>query len=230
MKVSITGLELEEGKIKYDDDIFTGLVEKFQPLKQVPYYFELLHDDFQTADAIAIFRDKILDLLILDIEKMENRLSRADNPQETALLQKCLITLENEKPVCDLPVTDSERTILTTLNPLSLKPTVILDNQSIDANELCNMVLEKSGMMFFYTAGKKEVRAWLVEKGSDAITCAGRIHSDLARGFIKAELVSFDDLMKSHSFQDARSKGLTKLVDRDFPVPEKTILEIRFNV
>lgn len=230
MKISFTGLELEEGKVKYDDEVFTGLVDKFQPSKQVPYYFELMRDHFQAADAIAIESDRILDLLILDIEKIENRISRADNPQETVLLEKCLKTLENEIPVCDLQITDSERIILTTLNPLSLKPTVVLDNPSIDAIELCNLVLEKSGMMFFYTAGKKEVRAWLVEKGSDAITCAGKIHSDLARGFIKAELVSFDDLMKSHSFQDAHSKGLTKLVDSNFPVPEKTILEIRFNV
>lgn len=230
MKISISGLELEEGKVKYDDDVFAGLVEKFQPSKQAPYYFELMHDDFQDADAIAIARDKILDLLILDIEKLENRLSRADNPDESALLQKCLKILETEKPVCDLPITETERTILTTLNPFSFKPTIVLDSLSVHVNELCNQVLEKSGMMFFYTAGKKEVRAWLVKKRSDAITCAGRIHSDLARGFIKAELVSFDDLMKSHSFQDAHSKGLTKLVDKDFPVPEKTILEIRFNV
>lgn len=230
MKISITGLELEEGKVKYDDDVFTGLVEKFQPSKQAPYYFEFIEDGFQEANAIAIARDNILDLLILDIEKIENRLSRTADPGEKNLLEKCLVTLETEIPVCDIPLTDNEKAILTTLNPLSFKPTLILDSPSIDPNKLCRMVLEKSGMMFFYTAGKKEVRAWLVEKGSDAITCAGRIHSDLARGFIKAELVSYEDLMKAHSFQDAHAKGLTQLVDKDFPVPENTILEIRFNV
>ena len=65
---------------------------------------------------------------------------------------------------------------------------------------------------------------------TEAVECAGKIHSDLARGFIKAEIVSFEDLMKAHSFQDARVKGLTRLVDRDFVIPEKTVLEIRFNV
>ena len=230
MKISISGLELEEGKVKYDDDVFTGLVEKFQPSKQAPYYFELMQEDFQAADVIAITSDKILDLLILDIEKLENRLSRTDNADEIAILEKCIKVLETEKPVCDLEISETEKNILTTLNPLSFRPTIVLDSPTVNVNELCNLVLEKSGMMFFYTAGKKEVHAWLVEKGSDAITCAGRIHTDLARGFIKAELVSFDNLMKSHSFQDAHSKGLTKLVDRDFPVPEKTILEIRFNV
>ena len=62
------------------------------------------------------------------------------------------------------------------------------------------------------------------------LTCAEQIHSDLARGFIKAELISCDDMLASHSLQDARSKDLTKLVDEDCIIPENTILEIRFNV
>jgi len=82
----------------------------------------------------------------------------------------------------------------------------------------------------FYTAGKKEVPAWFVEKNADAVTCAGKIHTDLARGFIKAEIVSHEELMTAHNFKDAGSKGLTKLVDADFPMPEKTVLDIRFNV
>ena len=84
--------------------------------------------------------------------------------------------------------------------------------------------------MFFYTAGKKEVRAWFAEKNADAVTCAGKIHTDLARGFIKAEIVPHEDLMKAHNFKDAASQGLTKLVDKNFLIPEKTVLEIRFNV
>lgn len=230
MKIAISGLDLEEGKVKYEDPVFKGLCEKFQPAKQAPYYFELMHDDYNAANAIAITKDKILDLLILDIEKLENRVSRSTDDAEKDVLGRCLEALESEIPVCDLEFNEKESEILTTISPLSYKPTVVLEDDNVDANTLCKMVMEKAGEMFFYTAGKQEVHAWMVEKGTDAVTCAGRIHSDLARGFIKAELVSYDDLMSSHSFADASSKGLTKLVDKDFPVPENTILEIRFNV
>ena len=230
MKIAISGLELQEGKIKYEDPVFSGLVEKFTPTKQAPYYFEILNEDFQAADAIAITKDNILDLLILDLEKLENRLSRAEDDAEKAVLKRCLEILENEQPICDLTIDEDEKAILTTISPLSFKPTLVLEDSSVDANTVCKQILDKAEMMFFYTAGKQEVHAWIVEKGTDAVTCAGRIHSDLARGFIKAELISFEDLMKVHSFADATSKGLTKLVDKDFPVPENTVLEIRFNV
>ncbi len=230
MKIAISGLDLEQGKIKYEDPVFSGLVEKYKPAKQAPYYFELLLADFQAADAIAITKDNILDLLILDMEKLENRLSRADDSEEKAVLKKCLDMLEKEQPVCDLSIDENEKAILTTISPLSFKPTVILEDASVDANTVFSKTMENAGMMFFYTAGKQEVHAWIVEKGTDAVTCAGRIHSDLARGFIKAELIAFEDLMKAHSFQDASSKGLTILVDKEYPIQENTILEIRFNV
>ncbi|NIS09861.1 MAG: DUF933 domain-containing protein [Candidatus Dadabacteria bacterium] len=230
MKIAFSGLDFEEGKIKYEDPVFKGLCEKFEPAKQAPYYFELMQDDYQAADAIAITKDSILDLLILDIEKLENRIERAETEEEKAVLKRCLELLENEQPVCDLEISDEERSILTTISPLSFKPVLVLEDSNIDANTVCKQMLDRAGMMFFYTAGKTEVHAWIVEKGTDAVTCAGRIHSDLARGFIKAELISFDNLMSAHSFADASSKGLTQLVDKDFPVPENTILEIRFNV
>jgi len=230
MKIAYTGLNLPEGKVKYNDRIFMDLAEKFQPAKLSPYYFEFLLEDYEMADAIAIANDRVLDLLILDIEKIEGRLYRADDLAEKGVLGKCLARLEDEKPVCDLSLDVSERAIVNALAPLSFKPTVVFEDASLDADVVCRAVMEKAGVMFFYTVGKQEVHAWLVKKGTDAVTCAGKIHSDLARGFIKAELVSYDDMMTAHNLQDARSKGLTKLVDGEYVIPENTILDIRFNV
>jgi ribosome-binding ATPase YchF (GTP1/OBG family) len=85
-------------------------------------------------------------------------------------------------------------------------------------------------MMFFYTAGQQEVHAWLIRSGFDARECAGQIHTDLARGFVKAEIVSVEDMLQCHSMADARRKGLSRLVDRDFVIPSDTVLEIRFNI
>ncbi|MBM3450937.1 MAG: DUF933 domain-containing protein [Armatimonadetes bacterium] len=230
MKIAFTGLPLPEGKTKYNDPTFTRLAEKFQPEKQSPYYFELLPDAYEAAEAIAIAADRVLDLLIHDIEKTENRIARVEDAAERGVLERCLGHMESEQPACDLAFDEDERTIVKAFGLMSFKPTVVFPEPIADVDAACRAVLDKANMMFFYTAGKREVHAWLVERGADAVTCAGKIHTDLARGFIKAELVALDDLLASHSMQDARTKGLVRLVDRDVAVPENTILEIRFNV
>jgi len=230
MKIAFTSLNLPAGKTKYHDEIFVNLAKKFRPAKLSPYYFEFLPDAYNVADVIAIAHDHLLDLLIPDIDKVEGRLSRSEDPSEKNVLKKCLEQLQSERPVCDLALDEDEYAIANALRPLSLTPTLVLETNTPDPNTICLAAMEKAGTMFFYTAGKQEVHAWLVDKGSNAVTCAGKIHSDLARGFIKAEIVSYDDLMNTHSMQDARSKGYTRLLDRDELIPENTILEIRFNI
>lgn len=230
MKIAYTGLNLPQGKIKYNDVIFVGLAEKFQPDKVSPYYFEFLPDDYESADVIAIANESVLDLFILDMEKIEGRQSRTEDPSEKVVLEKCLAQIEDQKPICDLSLDSAERAIVKALGLLSSKPTLVYKDTSPDADIVCREGMDKAGMMFFYTVGKQEVHAWLVEKDTDAVTCAGKIHSDLARGFIKAEIVSCEDMMTAHNLQDARSKKLTQLVDRDYIIPVNSILDIRFNV
>ena len=230
MKVAYTGLDLPPGAVKYDDRYLSDLAAKFKPAKSAPYYFEFLPDDYESSQAVAIADDNLLDLLILDIEKIENILMSMGDANVKSVLDKCLTHLETESPLCNLPLDDSEKVIVNGFGLVSSKPTVIFEPPCTDVNQVCDSILEKAGMMFFYTLNKQEVHAWLVEKGTNAITCAGKIHSDLARGFIKAELISCDDMLASHSLQDARSKNLTKLVNEDCIIPQNTILEIRFNV
>lgn len=230
MKVAYTGLDLPPGAVKYDDRYLSELAAKFKPAKSAPYYFEFLPDDYESSQAVAIADDNLLDLLILDIEKIENILMRMNDANVKSALDKCLTHLETESPLCNLPLDDSEKVVVNGFGLVSSKPTVIFEASCTDVNQVCSSILEKAEMMFFYTLNKQEVHAWLVEKGTDAVACAEQIHSDLARGFIKAELISCDDMLASHSLQDARSKDLTKLVDEDCIVPENTVLEIRFNV
>lgn len=230
MKIAYAGLNVPAGKVKYNDRIFADLAEKFNPAKLSPYYFEFLSEDYAAANLIALTNDRLLDLLILDMEKIENRLTRTEDPAEKAVLDKCQAHLETQQPACNLSLADGEKAIVNMLGLLSLKPTAVFPDAAPDADAVCRAVMEKAGLMFFYTVGKQEVHAWMVEKGTNAVTCAGKIHTDLARGFIKAELVSCEDMLKAHNMNDARAKGLTRLVDRDYPVPEKTVLEIRFNV
>lgn len=230
MKIAYTGLDLPEGKARFEDPVVHSLTAKFSPKKVTPYYFEFIGDDFESADMIVVARDRVLDLLIYDIEKIETRLERSDDEQERVALAAALSELENEVPVCDMDLDDSAAAYMRQIGPLSLKPVLIVDSDSVDIQELLPFALEKSGMMFFYTSGVQEVHAWLVSRGFDAQECAGRIHSDLARGFVKAEIVSVDDLLQCHSMADARKRGLSRLVDRNFIIPSDMVLDIRFNI
>jgi ribosome-binding ATPase len=229
LKICFLGFDLPEGKVKYQDERVIALDKKFEPKKVTPFYAEFIKDDWQQCDCFLVARDRVLDLLILDMEKLETRRERTTDDGEKALLSRCLESLEKEIPLCDLEFSEPESVLLKTIAPLSLKPTVIVDAQP-EMNTAIELALRKSGIVFFYTADKKEVHAWPVRENSDIVTCAGKIHSDLARGFIKAEIVSYEDLMKVYNWQEARSKGLVKLVDRDYTIREGDVIEIRFNV
>ncbi|MCL4501861.1 MAG: DUF933 domain-containing protein [Deltaproteobacteria bacterium] len=223
------GIELPEGKVKYQDERVIALDKKFAPKKVTPFYAEFIKDNCQQADVLMVAAEHILDLLILDMEKLETRRDRTTDAPEKELLCRCLEYLEQDTPLCDVEFTEAEAALLKTLAPLSLKPTVIV-TATPTVNAAIELALGKAGITFFYTADKKEVHAWPVKENSDIVTCAGKIHSDLARGFIKAEIVSFEDLMSVYNWQEARTKGLVKLVDRDYTIREGDVIEIRFNV
>lgn len=86
------------------------------------------------------------------------------------------------------------------------------------------------GLMSFLTAGEKEVRAWTIPQGTRAPQAAGRIHSDMERGFIRAEVVSYDDLVRAGSFAAAREQGLLRLEGKDYVIQEGDVVYFRFNV
>lgn len=229
MKIGYAGLSLPEGKVKYYDVRMNLLVDKCQPEKVTPFYVEFIPDEFIRTDGIVVAEHAVLDLLISDIERCEARLHKSEMSDEKILMKKCIEYLEQEKPLCDCPFEEPELKLLQKLGLVSIKP-VTLCADGMAVNDIIALVLEKSGMIFFYTAGPREVHAWLIRKGSDIITCAGRIHTDLARGFIKGDVAAFDDFMQSHNFNDCRKKGLVKVVDRDHIIQSGDIIEIRFNV
>ena len=109
----------------------------------------------------------------------------------------------------------------------------MLDALGLDESGL-DKVIKKSydllGLMSFLTAGEPEVRAWTIKKGTKAPQAAGKIHSDIERGFIKAEVISFDELMKCGSMVAAKEKGLVRQEGKDYIMQDGDIVLFKFNV
>lgn len=108
-----------------------------------------------------------------------------------------------------------------------------LDDLGIEESGL-NRLIKKSyhllGLISYLTAGKPEVRAWTIKQGTKAPQAAGKIHTDFERGFIRAEVVAFDDLINCGTYAGAREKGLVRLEGKEYVMNDGDIVLFRFNV
>ena len=86
------------------------------------------------------------------------------------------------------------------------------------------------GLFSYLTAGEKEVRAWTIKKGTKAPQAAGKIHTDFEKGFIKAEIVSYEDLMEAGNFTKAKEKGKVRIEGKDYVIQDNDVVLFRFNV
>jgi GTP-binding protein YchF len=101
---------------------------------------------------------------------------------------------------------------------------------SSGVDDLIKAAYKMLGLMSFLTAGEKEVRAWTIPVETKAPKAAGEIHSDIERGFIRAEIVSYDDLVQCGSRKAASEKGLTRLEGKEYVMQEGDVVDFRFNV
>jgi len=105
-----------------------------------------------------------------------------------------------------------------------------LNIETSGVDQLIKSAYHLLGLMSFLTAGEKEVRAWTIPQGTRAQTAAGTIHSDIERGFIRAEIVSYEELIAAGSYAAAREKGLLRLEGKDYIMQEGDVVHFRFNV
>jgi ribosome-binding ATPase YchF (GTP1/OBG family) len=97
-------------------------------------------------------------------------------------------------------------------------------------DRLTMLCYELLGLISFFTVGSDEVRAWTISKGTNAVNAAGKIHSDLARGFIRAECFGYEAIMEYGSEKHLKEKGLFRLEGKEYIVKDGDILNIRFSV
>jgi ribosome-binding ATPase len=209
------------------------------------------------ADDLETLR---LELLVADRDHVERRLERvakqakSGDPKlkrEAADLERLLTHLDAGNALADWP-----EELPAELEPLTTKPLLPVENgpNGIDLkleSELSDMSAEDASafregesaleevvrrlsqeldLITFFTAGEKETRAWSLRRGLSALDAAATIHTDIARGFIRCEVIRWDDLVDSGSHAEAARRGLQRLEGKTYVVQDGDVLNVRFNV
>jgi ribosome-binding ATPase len=208
------------------------------------------------ADDLETLR---LELLVADRDHVERRLDRVAKQaksgdlklkQEVAALERVLAHVDAGGTLADWPDDLPEG-----LEPLTTKPLLAVENgptgidlkleteladlgeEAADIRERASALEEvvrrlsdELGLISFFTAGEKETRAWTLRRGQTAIDAAATIHSDIARGFIRCEVIRWDDLVGAGSHAEAARAGLQRLEGKTYEVQDGDVLNVRFNI
>ena len=229
-------------------------------LRQVDALLAVLNGWGQNADPGAELETIELELIVADREHVERRLDRvakqaksgdASLRQEVTTLEAILGHLDAGKRLDEWP-----GELLPELEPLTTKPLIAVENGpgGIDAKleaelvelpeeeaaayrdgpsalaEVVRRLFEALGLLSFFTASDKETRAWTLRHGQTALDAAETIHSDIARGFIRCEVIAWSDLVECGSHAEAAKRGLQRLEGKTYEIQDGDVLNIRFNV
>ena len=201
-----------------------------------------------------------LELLVADTDHVAKRLERVEKQaksgdagvrKEAETLREVLAHLEAGKPL-----TEWDGELPDELDPLTTKPLIAIVNgpAGIDCkleaelvelsdeeaaafrdgpsalDEVVRRLKDALGLITFFTAGEKETRAWTLRDGQTALEAGGTIHSDIARGFIRCEVIRWNDLLDAGSHAEASKRGTQRLEGKTYVVQDGDVLNIRFNV
>lgn len=229
MKIAVVGVDFPLGKRSLTDDRLERLKVVFHSPKVT--YIQINFEDhthIKDADGILCEEKSKLDLIISDLEIIESHLI---NEQNKDLFLRCKEALEKETPLNEVPISDEEKKILLNLNLSTLKSITFVDKENLaPIPQIIRHVYTNCGIISFFTVNERELRAWEIKKGTSVFEAAGCIHSDIQRGFIKAEVINYEDLIKSGGLNQAKAKGLVRLEDKGYIVRDGDLIQIRFNV
>lgn len=229
MKFVVYGVDFPLGKKNLPDERLEKLRNIFHSPQVTYIQIEFLDSaHFKDSDGIICEKNSKLDLILQDLEIIEGRLLEQENKD---LFLRCKEALEKETFLSELSFAEEERKLLLNFNLITVKPVTFVDKENLTPiPEIMLKAYANCEMISFFTVNEKELRAWPIKKGTSVFQAAGHIHSDIQRGFIKAEVVSYDDLIKSGGLNAAKSKGLVRLEDKGYVVKDGDLIQIRFNV
>ena len=182
------------------------------------------------ADSILTSRDGLTDLVLKDLELVETRLQRDPSAEERAALIKLQAQLEEETPVSRADLSETEREVLAAHGFHTDRPVVVAsDDELDDPDTLMVRGFEGSGYICYLTVGGSENRAWVIPQGATAAEAAGAIHSDLEKGFIRAEVIGFDAFIEAGGETEAKRAGHQRLEMKQYVVQDYDLMNIRAN-
>ena len=187
-------------------------------------------DETLTADAILVSRDNLLELVFLDLEFIETRLGRAPGDAEKVVLEKLKAHLEMEKTVFTAGLTPEELQAVAAHQFHTNKPVIVAEKEELqDPDALMVRAYGESGYISFLTVGGKENRAWSIRKGTTAWEAGGVIHTDIQKGFIRAEITSYADFVAAGGETLAKRAGKQRLETKQYVMQDCDITNFRFN-
>ena len=232
MKISLISIpQIPIGKQNVKDPRLDQVDEITKAKKKTYVQVELVGEDLALeADALLISTENRADLILKDLEFIETRLARSSDETEKALLTKVKTLLEKEEFVSAMGLSEGERQALVGAMLLTSRPVVVTQPQELDdVFALLARALRESGFISFFTTGEKETRAWLIKKGSTAWEASGVIHSDIQKGFIRAEIISFDDFIQAGGETQAKQQGKMRLEQKEYAMQDADLTNFRFN-
>jgi len=182
------------------------------------------------ADVVLVSRERLLDLLLKDLEFIETRLSRDPAAVERAVLLKLQAHVESEQPVSSAGLSDEEWQALTGHGFHSNKPVILAEEDELGEPEaLMVRAFRGSGHICFLTVGGPENRAWPIRQGLTAAEAAGSIHTELQKGFIRAEVIGYEDFIAAGGEKQAKHAGKQRLEMKTYVVQDYDVMNIRAN-
>lgn len=232
MKISVFAVpQIQSGKRNIKDPRLDEVDNITRAKKKTYVQVELVaEEEAVDADAILALESSASDLILKDLEFVETRLSRATQDAEKDLLNKLKNILEKEEFISKTPLSEDEKQLMKSFGLLTVKPVVLCkENEAENQDELLLRAFQESGFTSFFTTGEKETRAWLIRKGSTAWEAAGAIHSDIQKGFIRAEIISFADFIQAGGENQAKQAGKLRLEQKDYIMQDCDLANFRFN-
>ena len=232
MKICVVGIPgIPEGKHNIKDPRMDKTHEMVEAKKKTYAQVDVVGEaESLDADAILVSRERVIDLVLKDLEFIETRLSRDPSEAERAVLVKLQGHLEGEQPMSTAGLSAEELEAVTGHGFHTNKPVIMADPEELDDTEaLMVRAFQGSGYICFLTVGGPENRAWPIRQGLTAAEAAGAIHTDLQKGFIRAEVISFSDFLEAGGETEAKRAGKQRLEMKQYIVQDYDLMNIRAN-
>lgn len=232
MKFCVLGIPgIALGKLNIKDPRLDQADKLIEAKKKIYAQVDTVGEDKAIeADAFLVSKETRSDPIIKDLEFVETRLSRNPPEPEASVLKKIQSILESDQFLYNAGLTPEEFAAVAAHSFFTSKPVIVAEPDELaDPDKFVLRAFNESGYISFLTVGGKENRSWPIRKGTTAWEAAGSIHTDLQKGFIRAEIISYDDFIQAGGETEAKRAGKLRLETKTYVMQDCDLTNFRFN-